>query len=356
MSNFVLFQCNTCNRKTEQLINQTHATLTKCTITYKCTGTLIKIGESDTKTLSGSDSKSQILTSWVPRGTTSQTGTQLTSGQVPVNSASGILSVAADASKTNAINSFNMSVEIKKITNSAFVEYFYNRAANTTTVSGQDDSSKRLSLRFVNGTTPDVLVVYVNGVEVDTSTYDRTVPGRLVFNPALSAEANLIRIMVYQQVASTFKTLTFKKSNAVLTTASAWDNVAKIEQPRGTSYNIFTCADLSPISINTQMTIKSVSYAGETSYVGMGFLLRADAPFSNYDRDQLNTVLLKTMIDGQEIIEFKNDDKNVPKYFVNSVVPISVFPPIAITSRLSVDVLPTTKNESDTKLSNQYIT
>jgi len=356
MSNFVLFQCNTCNRKTEQLINQTHATLTKCNITYKCTGTLIKIGESDTKTLSGSDSKSQILTSWVPRGTTTQQGTQQSSGQVPINSALGILSIAADATKTNAINSFNMSVEIKRITNSSFVEYFYNRTANTTTVSGQDDSSKRLSLRFVNGSTPDALVVYVNGVEIDKSQYDRTVPGRLVFNPALSSETNLIRIMVYQQVAATYKTLTFKKSNTVFPTASAWDNVSKVEQPRGTSYNIFTCADLSLIPINTQMVIKSVSYAGETTYDGMGYLLRADAPFSNYDRDQLNTVLLKTMIDGQEVIEFKNDDKNVPKYFVNSVVPVSLFPPLSITTRLSADVVSSLKNDSDTKLSNLYIT
>jgi len=358
MTNFTQFKCDTCHRKTEQLINQTHATLTKCTITYKCAGTLIKIGSSDTQTLTTTANYNSTLPNWVPRGTVVPVGSPVPASQPTINSAQDILSIAiptADATES----SLTMVLEIQQVSNNSFTEFLFNRTGPVSLLAGKDDSSKRISLSFSNGSNPDVLVVYVNGVEIDSSLYNRTVANRLTFNPVLSSETSLIQVLVYQQVATSYTSLTFYKNNVENPiTPSAWSNVSTFEIPRGTSYTGYTCSNVSGLLINSRLIVTSL-IIGDTTLTGVsdtGYFLRANSPFSNYDRDLLDAMPLSTMITSQQVIYYKADSNNSPKFFVDATTPVSLFPPISITELWTPNITTTSMSTVDTQLTNLYIT
>ena len=351
MANFEVFQCNVCNRQTEKVIDQTHATLNKCNITYKCTGTLNKVSSSDTKTIT-SPASVPNLTNWVPRGQKTIQQQVVTPTQILLNSAYDVLAIAVESSSVLNIHEIDMVLEIRQLINASYNEYFYSKPSNTSLISGQDDSSKRLTLRFVNGANPDAIVVYVNGVEVDPSTYDRSVPGRIVFNSVLTSQTNQVRVLVYQETQPNYVTLKFIRNDATSllnSSGSAWDNVTSVMMPDMVSYSVFTCTDVSALLINSQMEVISVT--GNTAY-----WLLADAPYSEYDRDTFNSVSINSLVANKTVIEFKNDSLNSPKFFIDSLVVQSLFPPIRITSKLADDVIPTTVNSINTKIQNLYIT
>jgi hypothetical protein len=298
------------------------------------------------------------LTNWVPRGQTAATGVQVqASTPVNVNSAQDVLSVMVNESVT--ANELQFVFEIKRLTNASYVEYFYNRPSNTVLISGQDDSSKRLSLRFVNGASADRIVVYVNGVEMPASGYDRSVSGRIVFNQALVDETNQIRVLVYKQDASSYVTLNFVRNDLAAVIAnqtSAWGNVEKTAYPKDVQYSVFTCHDVSGVMINSRLMLTAIKDGSTVLPTDVGYLVIADAPYSSYDRNLNVAISTERLIDGQELIEYKKDVKNSSKFYVAPEIVQSMFPPITIKSRVSDDVDSNKTNDSNTKLMNVYIT
>jgi len=358
MSNFEVFKCSVCNRHIEKQVDQKRAPISKCTITYKCTGTLLKVSESDSKTMTGPASD-VALANWVPRGRgASNTSTEAVANSIAINSAQDILSIAVREEVT--ANELSARFEIKKLTNASYVEYFYNRPSNTVLISGQDDSSKRLALRFVNGSTPDKIVVYLNGVEMSASGYDRSVPGRIVFNQALVDETNQIRVLVYKQDASSYLTLNFVRndlSTVKQNASSSWGNVEKAAFGN-VKHSVFTCTDVSMVPINSKLVLVDVSVksTNEVLPADSGYLVIADAPYSSYDRNLNNAISISKLIGNATIVEYKKDVKNSPKFYVDEKAVQSMFPLIAILSKASDDVDSGKVNDSNTKLMNAYIT
>jgi len=359
MSNFEVFKCSVCNRHIEKQVDQKRAPISKCTITYKCVGTLLKVSESDSKTMTG-PATDVALANWVPRGqSASNTSVESVSGPVTINTAQDTLSIAVRDDLQTA-DELSARFEIKKLTNASYVEYFYNRPSNTILISGQDDSSKRLALRFVNGTTPDKIAVYLNGVEMDASGYDRSVPGRIVFNQALVDETNQIRVLVYKQDASSYLTLTFARNDLSTVknhSVSAWGNVESVAFPKY-KCSVFTCTDVSIVPINSKLVLVDVSVksTGEVLAPNAGYLVIADAPYSSYDRNLNNAISLFSLIGNAVIVEYKKDVKNSPKFYVVHDAIQSIFPPIAILSKASDDIDTNKVNDSNTKLMNAFIT
>lgn len=366
MSNFEVFKCNVCNRKIEKLVDQKRAPISKCNITYKCRGNLVKVSESDTKTMSGPATEANI-SNWVPRGqleATKQTNIANNSDYkhslVNVNSAQDVLSIAADETVVNNINELDFVFKVKRLSNAQYVEYFYNRPSNTSLISGQDDSSKRLALRF---TSADTIQVYLNGVVQDPSAYDRSVPGRIVFGQPLTSESNQIRVLVFKQDASEYVKLRFVRndlSTVISHGTSAWGNVEKIAYPRNATFAVFTCTDVSSIKINTRLHLDRIETLNGEIPPGIGYLLIADAPYSSYDRNLNNAIHLGFMASDSEdsrlLIEYKKDEKHSPKFYMSTFAVQSIFPPIAILSKISDDVDTNKVNDSNTKLANAYIT
>lgn len=360
MSNFEVFKCSVCNRSIEKAVDQKRAPINKCNITYKCTGTLIKVSESDSKTMSG-PSPDASLANWVARGqSVSSTSVSSTPSSVTINTAQDVLSIAV-RDDLQAASELLARFEIKKLTNASYVEYFYNRPSNTTLISGQDDSSKRLALRFVNGTNPDKIVVYLNGVEMDASGYDRSVAGRIVLKQALVDETNQIKVLVYKQDASSYLTLKFVRndlSTVVNHALSAWGNVETVKFGKATACSVFTCADVSVVPINSKLVLVDVSVKSNGAVLqdDSGYLLIADEPYSSYDRNLNNAISISKLIGNAVIVEYKKDIKNSPKFYVSGDAIQSMFPPIAILTKASVDVDSGKTNDSNTKLMNAYIT
>jgi hypothetical protein len=361
MSNFEVFKCTACNRQIEKLVDQIRAPINKCTITYKCTGSLIKVSQSDTKTMT-SPAMDVNLTNWVPRGgAANNTSEDISTQLVNINSAQDVLSLAINDQFLDNINELEFTFEVKRLTNASFVEYFYNRPSATALISGQDDSSKRLALRFANGDAADRVVVYLNGVELDTAAYDRSVSGRIVFKAALVDESNQIRVLVFKQDAPTYVSLNFVrndlstvKSHAI----SAWGNVQTVEYPRRNTFSIFTCTDTSNVQINSRLILSSVKTLNNAlSFADdLGYMVIADAPYSSYDRNLNNAINLRALAETKAVIEFKKDVKNSPKFYVFEEAIQSMFPPIAILSKSSDDVDTNKTNDSNTKLMNAFIT
>jgi hypothetical protein len=358
MSNFEVFKCSVCNRHIEKQVDQKRAPISKCTITYKCTGSLLKVSESDSKTMTGPASDVS-LTNWVKRGHVAKnTSTEATASSITINSAQDVLSIAVNDSVT--ANELSARFEIKKLTNASYVEYFYNRPSNTVLISGQDDSSKRLSLRFVNGSTPDKIAVYLNGVEMNASGYDRSVPGRIAFNEALVDETNQIRVLVYKQDASSYLTLNFLRNDLSTVknhASSSWGNVEKAAFGNVTC-SVFTCTDVAKVPINSKLVLVDVSVKSTNAVLAgdFGYLVIADAPYSSYDRNLNNAINLSKLIGTAAIVEYKKDVKNSPKFYVSENSIQSLFPPIAILAKASDDIDSGKVNDSNTKLMNAYIT
>lgn len=358
MSNFEVFKCSVCNRKIEKLVDQKRAPISKCTITYKCIGNLVKVSESDTKTMTG-PAMDVALTNWVPRGQSTPQQTETSAvASVTINTAQDVLSAIVDTTIT--ANELDFTFEIKRLTNAAYVEYFYNRPSNTVLISGQDDTSKRLALRYVNGDTPDRITVYLNGVEMDASGYDRSVPGRIVFKEALADESNQIRVLVFKQDASSYITLKFVRNDlaTVKTHAlSAWGNIQKVAAgPSRKPMSVFTCTDVTALQINSRLELVSVKAGTTTLSTSAGYVVIADAPYSSYDRNLNVAISFAKLIGSSAIIDFKKDVKNSPKFYVSENVVESMFPPIAILSKTADDVDSNKTNDSNTKLMNAYIT
>lgn len=291
------------------------------------------------------------LTNWVPRGQSTVNTSEAVASLVTINSAQDVLSIAVDDSVTDDL--LVVKFEIKKLTNSSYVEYFYTRPSNTVLISGQDDSSKRLALRFLNGDNADRIVVYLNGVEVNASGYDRSVSGRIVFKQALVDEANQIRVVVFKQDVTEIKELKFYRNNLATVKAndlSAWSNIEKITAgPERKTYSVFTCTDVSTLQINSRLVLNSV--------LGASYLLIADAPYSSYDRNLNVAVSIKTLVDNAPvIIDYKKDVKNSAKFYISEEFVSSMFPPIAIKTRSIADVDSNKINDANTKLMNAYIT
>lgn len=357
MAKFEVFRCNVCSRDIEKEIDQTHAPIFKCNITYKCSGTLSVISKSDTKTTPFISPQSTGLTNWVPRGNNSFTNAPIPETLVSLNDAQNILSIAIESSSIDEFNQIYLDFEVRKSSNSSSIEYFYNRPSNTQLISGQDDSSKKITLRFLES---DSVTVYLNGVEIEASEYNRDIPGRLLFNSALTEDTNQIRVLVYQQTPPKYVRLTFIRndSGSVITNPmSSWRNISKISTIPNKTFDVFSCTNLSHIELNSSLVLRGVLLENLQTLVGeFGYWLLSDPPYSSFDRNTSVAILLSDIITSGQPIEYKNDTKISPKFFVSSSLVKSLFPNITIIQKLSNDIDLKISNDVNTRLLNEYIT
>jgi hypothetical protein len=356
MAAYDVFKCNVCNQQTEKLVNQTHATLDRCDITYKCVGKLIKIGETSVKS-SLSNTLDANLEAWKARTSPAVVQSSLTTPvSVSVMSGTEAITIAVPMSVYADTTSLTVSLKQEKLGVAPFTEYTYVSPSNTTQLYGQDDSSRRLTLRF---TALDEVKVYVNGVELTPSQFNRSVAGRITLAEPLSDESSTIRVIVFQQAAPVVKPLTFTLNADHQESDSAWSNVTRIAmRPKAPQYQLFTCRDTSSLEIGTTLKITSVaSSAGEIDTADVHLLLSAK-PYSSYDRDLDNTIVVGTAITNATPFQYVADDVGVPTVFVNLADESmkSVFPPIAIITKSKDDIDNGLKNNSNTVIQNKYIT
>ncbi len=348
MALYDVFKCNVCNKQTEKLVNQTHATLDKCNITFKCVGKLIKIGESDVKNIIDSTE-----VDWRQRGQSTLAAAIQITQYVPIITGAGVLTLAIAEAQYLGAGPVTAKFIQKKIQSSAFVEYLYNRTINTTQIYGPDDSSKKLSLRF---STTDIVKVFVNGVEFPSSDFDRTVPGRIIFNDVLSATSNIIRIVVSAQETLIVKNLSFTLNESFPDNTTAWTNVSNVSI-NNEPYRLFTCNDIGDLVVSTTLVLDSLIGSGTVTNTHPPFFVLAQYPYSSYDRNLGVVINVFDAITNTTNINYVNQTLS-NNLLINSEDDsiISIFPLISITEKNKVDLGNSLKNDTNTVIKNKYIT
>lgn len=355
MAIYDVFQCNVCKLHTEKPVNQTHATLDKCTITFKCVGKLLKTGQTEIKA-SLTPYTNNAFEAWKPRTDTILNQKLVIDEAVTVMAGVEALSIAIKTTDYQSDGPLSLVLAQEKLGSSSFVEFFYNRPSNTTQLYGQDDSSKRLTLRF---SALDEVKVYINGIELAPTLFDRSVLGRITLAQPLVDDASTINVVVFRQAAQILKTLVFTTNNTTHDNTTAWGNVISFEtKENGNEYKIFTCRDLSLLEIGTTLKIDSLMSGATPIGLTNAFLLLSVKPYSSYDRDLDNVISLGAVLSNSIKFEYYSDEAGVPTVFTKKTNDSlkSIFPPIAIIAKSKDDLDNNLKNNSNTVIQNKFIT
>jgi hypothetical protein len=242
---YVTLKCSICKRSVDSLINLTHYSPDRCTITLNCEGRLAPDGYT-------SDGTSAIsvppvgLVNWYPRGSTIKTTFALGS-DVLYNTSTGTKQQAVLAVPDSVLG-FSPGLQAKvKITLIAekqsakdFRQYTYRRSTQFSSVNGVEDTVAKKVLRYsLTGAVPDHVEVYVNGVKRDVGTgaldfqlndgtpASAVPPNSILFNSPVTGSNSQVDVVVTK--ASALSTVTMEFSRAAADESKrgtgAWEGV-----------------------------------------------------------------------------------------------------------------------------------
>ena len=332
-STYITYECDTCKRSTQILLDGRRPDPNRCNITLKCRGHLKRMGASSSKkflftpTMSGVDNYS-------PRFTTVNNLTSIpVTPQVTIftSGGGGMATIACprvevDSSNNNFYvvdsggNRFDLESRISSSSASSYFNtpiastvtlslfeitpkllefkmYTYVRGYNAQLITGTDDSSGGLKLVFNENNS---LKVYVNGIMLPDSAYDRSVNNQLTLTPALTEINNTITILVYTKLStlipqSSLISLTFRGLNPdnsvdlALRDLCCWGNCEEVFI-EGTTRSLLYCTDFASLDRNKSYGISSItatSEYGETREIDPGecFILLGQEPFAFQDKE-----------------------------------------------------------------------
>jgi hypothetical protein len=249
---------------------------------------------------------------------------------------------ASDFPLTTVVNLLLYEITTQLLDYSKFT---YEINGTVSQILGPDDSPQQLNLRF---TSSNSIAIYVNGVLLDSSAYDRSVDNQITFSPSIVDSSNLIEVFVYlptsQLITGTTVTLTFKP----LTTSNGNDVYYRNQltygdvggaMVDGTTRYLLYCTDLSALDITKTYSVQNVnvtsSVSGATARVlptEIRFLL-AKEPYAFEDKDLHAYVAGETIIATGTVISFVQSEATgqyylgIPDSFVtqifNPVIPLN---------------------------------
>jgi len=239
---YIIYQCSTCQRQTEILLDARRPDPVRCNITLKCRGKLQKIGDRSNKEYLFTPLVDG-LEDYVPRGTISNsipTPKVVNPITIFTGSSTGMLAAAVvrrDPSINGSNNVFYVTdatfqrfdleqgagqlpqaskllLSVFEVTPElmAFNRYtFSDLKSGTQTVKGIDDSQEGLNLRFTDN---DQVAVYLNGISLfedivgsipdpNNIRFIRTIDNEITFSPAITDDNSLAEIIIYDDLAIT---------------------------------------------------------------------------------------------------------------------------------------------------------
>lgn len=320
MKKYEIYECNVCKRQTEKEVDPLRPTIHNCTITYKCTGKLIKIGDSATKQIKPSFDSS--VRNWIPRGTKlSEDHEPIEIGEFSILAGSHYLALGVQEGAIQD-SSFDVTFEVVKAQEISFKEYIYNKASGATIISGPDDSPSNSTLKILPG---DSIKILINGVVIPSTDYTIDSYNRIILNDPLIEESNLVKVAVFVEPQAITKTLTFSINSDF---KHSWNNVQKCKyiNPETGEYqvlDVFTCNDLIDIEIDDRLNPQDLGFNA--------LLLLAYQPWTCFDRITDKAVDFSDILPGSDYaIEYKKNDlgeahlvinKNVIKNIVPNIIP-----------------------------------
>lgn len=255
MKKYVRLYCNTCQRTTDKLVDNTRAVPDRCTITLNCQGRLFPAEYRSNGEITAAPEVG--ITDWYPRGSIVSTGSTIEAVEF-IDTATGDLKQVvlgiklAAAPAGNATATLNLAA--RSDTPKEYKQYIYRRETEFSTISGVEDGIAQKTLRFKtwDPMDPDIVEVYLNGAkieegtdpdqfQVDDGSANPPAPSNTIkFNtPVLPIGTYQVDVIVSKAQIADVYTLDFVRNQEDPNRTGAWDNVSYVERFNGTAWDKF---------------------------------------------------------------------------------------------------------------------
>lgn len=395
---YVIYQCDVCHRQAEVENHGDRPDPVRCNITLKCRGKLQRVRTKSSKKFlvtpvvpgvqdyvqRGRD-KSPSTAVQVPPSVSINTGSEnilvlaalrrtVVNGlalYVVTDDSGGDFVVEQAPVGTLVPQSATIKATVFEVTSNSLdaVKYTYVSQKSVFIVSGRDHSPSGLNMRFTEN---DQVTVYVNGVELPATAFDRSVNHQITFTPPIYDSSNVVDVFVYKSLESARVgnsiTLTFKAlkltdlDDRELRGLSCWGNVSGVTH-QGETTHLLYCTDLTPLNATRSYVItrfEAISGDGfESRTVDSSTLklLLGREPYGFTDKKLREWVDGKSLTDETAVIVYVKTVFN-PSIKVNYAGTTKSFDPLVPTANLAV-VTPTGEQPQsliiDTNISNKYV-
>jgi hypothetical protein len=352
MKKYVRLYCTVCGRQTDKLVDDSHFSPDKCTITLKCEGRLFPIEYRS----NGAIISTPVVgvTDWQQRTTslTQKSSSSTTSDLTFVNTSTGSLKqvvLALQLASEPAVGStFKIKVNERADTPKSYRQYVYRIEGSFSSISGVEAGLEKKTLRY---SSTDTVEVYLNGVKLVNGTsasgfqlYNGSgsngVPSNTVnFNtPVALSGVTQVDVIVSPAVSTTQVELKFTRASSIESRAGkgAWENVSYVSVFNGAAWQKYYLFYLdlanAALKLNTILTVESTGTLNSTTLVSASAikLLLAHAPYTHIDRHTNIAVPLDSLnFDTQYLKYFVVDGVTVLYVTENSIAPS--YPPMVVT-------------------------
>lgn len=334
MKKYQRLQCTKCHRDIDRLVNTTHYSPDRCTITQGCEGRLIPL---EYRSSAGIATSPEVgVTDWQPRGTITTSLKPLENKEL-LNLATGSLNQIVVASKRN-LPTLTVEFEGKADKPKAYRAYVFRREGPFTTVAGVESGLEKKALRFTAyGENPDMVEVYLNGVKqeptvdyniADGNDSSAAPPNTIVFTKLIDQPgiAQVDVIVSKDEIASTFN-LEFKRNihDESRRGLGAYENIdsvsGMINSTTFDTYYLYTLdLDQIDIPLNTILIPKDTD----------AMLMLARRPYTQLDRYTTLVIPLQGMNEEVEYLKYYAVD-SIPMLFATQQSLLQIFPPLRLT-------------------------
>lgn len=376
---YIVYKCNVCYRETELALDGRRPDPSRCNITLKCRGKLERIG--------ARSGKEFLFTPLVPglpdyiqRGTSIVAAPKLSvPNPITVYTAAGAGIIAIAGIRRTVVGA-NTEFSVIDENNNPFVvetfnsirilptspiravlfeispellsasRYIYSIVGPVSIVTGLDNSPDSKKLRF---TEANEISVFVNGIEIDESEYDRSVDDQIIFTPTIIDSNNVVEVFVYNDITTTISTakqvvLEFRTliptvlEDLDLRKLCCWGNYGGTMIGDEVERMTLFCTDLTGLNQDKSYGIayfEITSTEEETRKILPSeiFFLLGKEPFAYRDKELYAYLEGNKLVNEQSILTYKISQLSGQLFLTVDASSITqVFNPIKLTKRITL--------------------
>lgn len=286
MSNYIIYRCSVCRRTKDILRDDTRAVPNHCNITKGCLGSLLKIGETSSPTITAAQAG---VVDWYPRGQNMVVDPLVVSNETVLMSCSsaGILTLAVKETEAFVTSNPTLKVELiqRKIDDISFTLYQFKVVDLTTDLLSGRDLSGRI-LRFnQQAIDEDRVFVRVNGVLSIIGTDFTLAPDTVNFTSILSINST-IEVSVYTASDTISRDLIFTSNHSITANVSsgAWGNIRWVQDSAGDKWWLYSSGGVVGLPASSRFKMFGIFRTNNIGVSAPSMFLFASSPFENVDR------------------------------------------------------------------------
>lgn len=342
MKKYLRLQCSVCLRYTDKLVDITHASTDKCTITMGCSGVLSNVGYLSNGMITSAPEVGVL--DWQARGAKT-IGTQSLKADELIDTSTGTLGqvvlAVQGSSASQILVTFSQRVDAPK----SFSQYIYRFENAFKTVAGVESGIEKKALRF---SSTDVVEVFLNGVKMEQGTAPENyqifggsmlLQNTVSFNEIISNPGvTQVDVVVSKAVPSTEIQVPFNRNtdNESRLSLGAWENISvlKVLDSNGAwaDWSLYTI-DLDTLStfikLNSIFTISEAKQNGSAVPLTSIKMVLARKPYSQLDRYLNLSIPLIELNAGVGYLKYSVIDR-VPVLLANSAAIVPNYPPFKV--------------------------